>query len=196
MRKFLIGILLIGLIIGTVAYLLTRPPSYPLIVKIYRYRYNQMNTEEYKQDLLNYCGDWKYFTKTMHYRELLTILRLHLNYSADSLEEPRPEMPIKILERGVGRCGEFSLAYNGLLLACGYKTRLVCDTSILLNKSRESAGDHVWVEVLDGDSWIHIDPTEDIINEPMMYVKRWNKDINQIYAITEKEIIDVTENYK
>jgi transglutaminase-like putative cysteine protease len=98
--------------------------------------------------------------------------------------------------RGKGRCGEFALLYNGLLLANGYRSRLVVDCSTLRDKSKKVAGDHVWVEVFIDDGWVHVDPTAKRINEPLMYALEWKKDVNLVYAVTDRQIVDATKTYQ
>jgi len=95
----------------------------------------------------------------------------------------------------VGRCGEFALLYNGLLLANGIDSRIIIDCSIATGN--RTAGDHVWNEVWLNETWIHVDPTEGIFNDPGMYSspERWNKEVNKVYAIHGNEIEDVTETY-
>jgi transglutaminase-like putative cysteine protease len=70
------------------------------------------------------------------------------------------------------------------------------DCSTLQIKSRTAAGDHVWNEVLVDGEWIHVDPTEKKINQPLMYAQEWNKDVNTVYAIGRKEILEVTNAYR
>jgi transglutaminase-like putative cysteine protease len=94
-----------------------------------------------------------------------------------------------------GRCGEFALLYNGLLLANNYESRIVIDCSELKEKSKKAAGDHVWNEILIDGAWMHVDPTERRVNQPLMYVLEWEKEVNLVYAIAEKEILDVTNKY-
>jgi hypothetical protein len=96
----------------------------------------------------------------------------------------------------LGRCGEFALLYNGLLLANGYRSRIVVDCSIETND--RITGDHVWNEVWINSTWVHIDPTESIINSPDMYSNpdKWNKNVNLVYSIEGNEIIDLTNKYR
>ena len=63
------------------------------------------------------------------------------------------------------------------------------------------ADDHVWVEVWSENRWIHIDPTEQRIDQPKMYAIDWNKEINNVVAITKDDngnmvTIDVTKDYQ
>jgi hypothetical protein len=58
------------------------------------------------------------------------------------------------------------------------------------------AGDHVWNEILSEGVWTHVDPTEKRINCASMYALEWSKDVNLVYAIAEKQILNVSENYR
>lgn len=170
--------------------------EYPAIVKIYKQRYDRMATKEYIARLTDYSSyvlhdpigglDWA---------QLLEWEHRHLKYTKGDLPNPRAELPIDVIRQSVGRCGEFSLLYNGLLLADSYKTRLVVDCSTLKKKAHTTAGDHIWVEMIVGNKWMHIDPTERRINQPSMYALEWNKDINLVYALADDKIEDVTASY-
>jgi hypothetical protein len=100
---------------------------------------------------------------------------------------PRYNQLRKVLEEGRGRCGEYSMVFYHLMLALGYKTRWVVDWT-----------DHVWVEVLIGGSWVHIDPCEAAYNEKKMYVG-WGKKHTYIVAFRageeDIEFEDVTAEY-
>jgi hypothetical protein len=172
-------------------------PEYPAIVKVYRQRFDRMATLEYKRQLRIYAEavlrdpiddlDWKHLLNWEH---------RHLEYTKEELPTPRAEMPIDIIVQAKGRCGEFALLYNGLLLATGYQSRIVIDCSVLQERSKKVAGDHVWNEILIESIWMHVDPTEKRINCPSMYALEWTKDVNMVYAIAQKQILDVTENYR
>jgi len=169
----------------------------PSIVKVYGQRYEKMATQDYRAEFLR-------FTKSvlndsiegLDWKQLLDWEHRYIKYTKGELPKPRAEVPIDIIHQAEGRCGEFSLLYNGLLLTNGYRTRLVVDCSILQNKSGKVAGDHVWVEVFVDDVWVHVDPTEGRVNQPLMYVEEWNKDVNLVYALTDKEVTDVTKTYQ
>ena len=164
---------------------------YPLIVRAYKERYNKMATPRYIQELINYTRlvlhdsaeglDWK---------RLIDWVHRHFEYTKGEMPKPRAELPIDIIVQAKGKCGEFALLYNGSLLANGYRTRFVVDCSTLQDKVKKAAGDHVWVEVLIDDTWVHVDPTEKRIDHPLMYALEWNKDVNLVYAITAKEIME------
>ena len=171
--------------------------AYPLIVRVYKKRYSEMAKPEYVREFVDYASfvlrdsfeglDWK---------QLLDWVHRHFEYSKGKLSKPRAELPIDVIVQGKGRCGEFALLYNGLLLANGYRTRLVVDCSALRDRVKKAAGDHVWVEVFVDGGWVHVDPTEKRVNEPLMYALSWRKDVNLVYAVTDREIIDVTKTYR
>jgi len=171
--------------------------AYPSIVEAYRKRYGAMAEPKYILELISHASfvlrdsfeglDWK---------QLLDWLHRHLEYNKGELPKPRAELPVDIIVQGKGRCGEFALLYNGLLLANGYRTRLVVDCSTLRDKSKKVAGDHVWVEVFNDGGWVHVDPTTKRINEPLMYALEWKKDVNLVYAVTDRQIVDVTKTYQ
>jgi len=171
--------------------------AYPSIVRVYKKRYTEMAKPKYVLELIEYARfvlhdsfeglDWKQLLEWMH---------RHFRYTEGELPKPRAELPIDIIVQGKGKCGEFALLYNGLLLANGYRTRLVVDCSTLQDRAKVVAGDHVWVEVLINGDWVHVDPSEKRINEPLMYAVEWKKDVNLVYAVTDREIVDVTEAYR
>jgi transglutaminase-like putative cysteine protease len=175
---------------------MTSLPAHPNIVKVYRQRYDTMAEPEYLKEFRRYATtvlrdpieglDWK---------ELLDWEHRHFEYTKGELPKPRAELPVDIIKQAKGRCGEFALLYNGLLLATGYECRILIDCSTLKDKSKVVAGDHVWNEVFVDNSWMHVDPTEKRINEPLMYAQNWNKDVNLVYAISRREISKVTEKY-
>ncbi|MEM3696898.1 MAG: transglutaminase domain-containing protein [Candidatus Bathyarchaeia archaeon] len=171
--------------------------KHPQIVEIYQRRYEKMATPEYRAELINFA---KYVLQdpieNLDWKELLDWEHRHLKYTREELPKPRAELPIQIIHQSKGRCGEFALLYNGLLLANGYKSRIVIDCSTLKDKSRKAAGDHVWVEIFINNRWVHVDPTEKRIDQPLMYIQEWNKDVNLVYALTDKEILDVTKTYQ
>lgn len=169
----------------------------PRIVKVYTQRCQKMASREYIAELVGFTKSaLKDSIESLDWEQLLEWEHRHLKYTKGRLPKPRAELPIDIIHQAMGRCGEFSLLYNGLLLANGYRTRIVLDCSALRDKSKKAAGDHVWVEILLDDSWVHVDPTEKRVNQPLMYAKDWCKDVNLVYALTGNEVIDVTSSYR
>jgi hypothetical protein len=174
-----------------------RGSDYPAIVKIYRQRYDKMASPECRQQLADYAKRVLHDSiESLDWKQLLDWEHRHFQYTKGKLPKPRAELPVGIIHQAKGRCGEFALLYNGLLLANGYHTRIVIDCSTLQDKTKAAAGDHVWVEVLIHEVWVHVDPTEKRINQPLMYANEWDKDVNLVYAISEKETINVTRVYK
>jgi transglutaminase-like putative cysteine protease len=172
-------------------------PTYPAIVKVYRHRYHRMAMSEYKKELLVYTEAVLHDPiKGLDWKQLLNWEHQYLEYTKEELPKPRAEMPIEIIAQARGRCGEFALLYNGLLLVNGYQTRIVIDCSKVQDKSKKVAGDHVWNEILADGTWMHVDPTEKRTNCPSMYALEWGKDVNLVYAIAQEKILDVTENYR
>lgn len=173
------------------------------LIEDYKYRYEQMSKPEYLQALRDFCTNELHDSiENLNYSELVAWEHKYLRYTPNQFT--RRELPIDILQLYItdgiafGRCGEFALCYNGLCLANGYKTRLVLDESKATGN--KLAGDHLWVEIEINGTWTHVDPTESRFNDPKMYVKDWNKEINNVVAITKDDsgkiiTLDVTKNY-
>lgn len=88
----------------------------------------------------------------------------------------------------MGQCEEFSRAGHGLLSLLGYEVRYVLDFT-----------DHVWVEVRlppgpDGE-WIHADPSEGVLDSPLMYETGWGKKLTAIFAFTPTHVEHITAKY-
>ena len=166
-------------------------------VKRYRQRYVEMATPEYKMRLADFAKSaLKGSIEGLDWKQLLEWEHQHLKYTKDELPKQRAELPIDIILQAKGRCGEFALLYTGLLLTNDYEVRLVVDCSSLQDNSKKVAGDHVWVEVFVDGNWIHVDPTEKRINQPLMYALEWGKDVNHVYAFTDREVIVLTKVYR
>ena len=171
--------------------------AYPSIVEIYKQRYDKMAKAKHKMELCNLSETVLHDPiKGLDWKQLLDWEHRHLEYTKAELPKPRAEMPVDIVLQAKGRCGEFALLYNGLLQANCYRARILIDCSTLQDKSKKAAGDHVWNEILIEGAWLHVDPTEKRIDQPLMYALEWSKDVNMVYAITEKEILDVTKDYR
>ncbi len=125
------------------------------------------------------------FERRLRVEELLDWL--HGNVKWDKGEIIRNDDPLKIIDYGRGRCGEFSILFTALCLAHNYRARLVLDVS-----------DHVWTETWDSKKkrWIHCDPSERRIDDPLMYERDWKKNLKEIYALENGNLENVTENYK
>jgi len=117
--------------------------------------------------------------------ELLNWIHEKVSWSNDQME--RHDDPLGILAYGKGRCGEFSILFTALCLANGYRARLILDMS-----------DHVWTEVWEEakNRWVHVDPSEKRIDDPLMYERDWKKSLSNIYAFENGKMEDVTKSYK
>lgn len=193
-KKIWTILFLLLIILAPLTYYYLTTPKFPQIVNHYIWRYKQMNNKDYKSQLLSYCrNELKDPIDGLNYTELLEWEHRHLTYP--NTDNYRPELPIDILKEGEGNCGEFSLLYTGLLLANNYSVRIVVDCSIKTDSRK--AGDHVWVEVWiqERNAWVHVDPTDKIIDKPLYY-ENAGKNVNRVYALTDKEVVDVTERYQ
>ena len=54
--------------------------------------------------------------------------------------------------------------------------------------------DHLWIEVLVRGRWVHLDPCEAAVDEPLLY-ESWGKNQTYIMALTRESIDDVTLTY-
>ena len=124
------------------------------------------------------------FDRDYNYTELLPWEHERLVFTWDPIK--RHDDPFQILEYRKGRCKEFAILYVALVLAHGYQSRLVVDMF----------GDHAWAEVKLQGNWTHVDPSSRRINDPYMYERDWEKDLNLVYAFEDGRFEDVTSNYK
>lgn len=99
---------------------------------------------------------------------------------------PRYNKVEKLFETRVGRCGEWANAFTAVLYALGFDVRYVHDWT-----------DHVWTEYWceAKKRYVHIDPCENIIDQPLTYEAGWNKKLKWIVAINNTQCIDVTNRY-
>lgn len=72
---------------------------------------------------------------------------------------------------GRGRCGEYSILLYRILRALGHECRWVVDWA-----------DHVWVETRIGSRWVHMDPCEAALDNPLLY-QDWGKSQTFIIAL-------------
>ena len=88
-----------------------------------------------------------------------------------------------MLETRRGRCGEYSILLMRMLDLLGYQARWVVDWA-----------DHVWCEVWVNDQWVHMDPCEASVNEPLIY-EGWGKNQTYILSFSDTDVEDVTAKY-
>lgn len=99
---------------------------------------------------------------------------------------PRYNHPVKLMETRRGRCGEWAIGFAYVCKAFGYETRLVYDCK-----------DHVWVEVYSEAQkrWLHTDPCENALDQPLLYSCGWKKNLFLVFATGDSEVRDVTWRY-
>jgi hypothetical protein len=104
------------------------------------------------------------------------------------------EDPTQILNSGKGICVQFSIVYVSACLALGYQSRLVvaADTT---NWNYI----HVWAEDYFNGTWVHVDPSDKVWNNPARYQSwDWGKGIGsdvKIYAFEDGSYQEVTSTY-
>ncbi len=104
------------------------------------------------------------------------------------------EDPIQILNFGDGICVQWSIVYVSACLALGYQSRIVvaADTT-------NWNFIHTWAEDYYNGSWVHVDPSDKVWNNPSHYSGwDWGKDIGssvRIYAFEDGSFQDVTSTY-
>ena len=111
----------------------------------------------------------------------------HLNFSTTDLE--RNTDPLKILDSGKGKCGEFAILYAALCKSQGYDCRIVVNIF----------GDHEWTQVKVGNQWIHFDPSLSVddsrITDPYTYERDWKSPPILALAFNNDSVTDVTSTY-
>ncbi|XP_034479635.1 peptide-N(4)-(N-acetyl-beta-glucosaminyl)asparagine amidase [Drosophila innubila] len=85
-----------------------------------------------------------------------------------------------------GRCGEFANCFTFLCRCLDYDARLV-----------HSHFDHVWTEVYSEtqNRWLHVDPSDNVVDVPLMYQHGWKRNIDYIFAYSRDDVQDVTWRY-
>jgi len=94
------------------------------------------------------------------------------NSMAFTSNSERPHQPIRIYRKHIGRCGEYSD-----LTAAACRSVLIPCTSILAISE-----DHVWNEFWD-EEWIHWEPVNGYINNPLVYENGWGKVFGSVFEI-------------
>jgi hypothetical protein len=74
------------------------------------------------------------------------------------------EDPTQILASGKGICVQWSIVYVSACLALGYQSRLV----VAVDTSSWNYI-HVWAEDYYNGSWVHVDPSDKVWNNPSRY---------------------------
>lgn len=91
-----------------------------------------------------------------------------------------------LLRSRKGRCHEHSQAFALFVKSLKYDARVVLDIT-----------DHVWIEIYSDlqKRWIHCDPSEGVLDKPLMYEKGWNKNLWYIIAFGDTGFQEVTWRY-
>lgn len=92
----------------------------------------------------------------------------------------------KLLQSRRGRCGEYANCFTFICRSVGFEARLVRATF-----------DHVWTEVwsLAQQRWIHVDPSDAIVDAPLMYQHGWKRSVDYVTAVSAYDVQDVTHRY-
>lgn len=101
-------------------------------------------------------------------------------------EFPRYNDIEKLLVTRTGRCGEYANCFTFLCRCLGYDARYVYSTS-----------DHVWTEVYNHSKkrWIHVDPSENVFDLPLMYEHGWKRKLEYVFAFSKDDVQDVSWRY-
>jgi len=104
------------------------------------------------------------------------------------------EDPLQILDSGDGICTQWSIVYVSACLALGYQSRLVVAVD-----TASWSFIHTWAEDYYNRSWVHVDPSDKVWNNPSRYLGwDWGKYIGgevRIYAFEDGSFQDVTSTY-
>lgn len=92
----------------------------------------------------------------------------------------------KLLRSRRGRCGEYANCFTFICRSMGFEARLVYANF-----------DHVWTEVwsLAQQRWIHVDPSDGVVDAPLMYQHGWKRSVDYAIAVSVYDIQDVTHRY-
>jgi hypothetical protein len=85
-----------------------------------------------------------------------------------------------------GMCKEYAVLFEKMAGFAGVQSRQIYNP----------AEDHEWVEVWIDNSWKHVDPSENIFDNPGVYENVWGKQLSYVYTFdNEGNEVDVTNRY-
>jgi hypothetical protein len=94
-------------------------------------------------------------------------------------------VPQLIFEGRLGKCEEFSILAATIGVCLGYDVRIV---------KVYAPGNHAFIEINVNGKWIHMDPSEKIIDDPGYYTRN-NWTLGPICAFSRFSREDVTQKY-
>jgi hypothetical protein len=192
-----ISVVLLVLLISTLAYLWfpknssgNQQPQTPAASKAFTNHYlalmHSLNSSETKTQMLPQLDSA--FNQT----DLFTWEQTKLTF----IQDPTGwfEDPTQILNSGKGVCAQWSIVYVSACLALGHQSRLVV--------AADSANwnfIHVWAEDYCNGTWVHVDPSDKVWNNPSRYQSwDWGSGIGsnvKIYAFEDCGFEEVTTKY-
>jgi transglutaminase-like putative cysteine protease len=132
--------------------------------------------------------------------ELFQWQNQHLTYSENMINGERPEpFPTDILEKKIGKCGEFAILFTAACICAGYDARIVA----VIN-SNFLDGPHQFCEVKLNGTWTQVDssahaPSELVVNNTTVYQGWgwWPLDKNgySIFAFDTNNAYNITNRY-
>lgn len=85
-----------------------------------------------------------------------------------------------------GRCEEYTVLFIKMAEFADIQSRHV----------HNPAEDHAWAEVWIDNSWKHVDPSNNLFDDPGVYENGWGKQLSYVYTIdNEGKIHDITSRY-
>jgi len=180
--SYVVLFLLVSCLLGTFSWY----GQYGKTHRIMSYMYSEANYgyfSQYQRELDDYFDipDWVY-SKMMFIKNDTKFTRYA---SPKNSIIYGSEIPRLIFEARVGKCEEFSIVAASIAIAKGYDVRIVATMP---------PGDHTWIEVEVNGTWIHVDPSERLINDPLFYQRR-NRTMGVVYAFTIDFREDVSWKY-
>ena len=189
-----VAVLLIIVILGGVAYFwfpsnnkmaVNEPEGYKTLTAHYLDVMKNLNSSQTKTEMASQLDPKYNQTDLFAWEGSKMAFRNPASWSED---------PIQILNSGNGICVQWSIVYVSACLALGYQSRLV----VAVDTSSWSYI-HVWAEDYYKGSWVHVDPSDKVWNNPSRYQSwDWGKYIGgevKIYAFEDNKFEEVTSTY-